>query len=71
MDAQAMAKFDAICKTVAARGKGLTLLQIGDSAALAGELEHLTFESVPGADHAYTHQREYVWDVVRRWLSKV
>ena len=38
---------------------------------LSGELEYLTFESIPGADHAYTHQREYVWGVVRRWLSKV
>ena len=38
---------------------------------LAGELDHLTFESIPGADHAYTHQREYVWGVVSRWLEKV
>lgn len=38
---------------------------------LAGELDHLTYESIPGADHAYTHQREYVWDVVSRWLEKV
>jgi len=38
---------------------------------LAGELEYLTFESIPGADHAYTHQREHVWSVVRRWLSKI
>ena len=38
---------------------------------LAGELESLTFESIPGADHAYTHQREYVWDLVSRWLEKV
>ena len=37
---------------------------------LAGELEHLTFESIPGADHFYTHQREHVWGVVSRWLSK-
>ena len=39
MNAQAMAKFDLICKAVAARGKGLTMVQIGDAAALAGELE--------------------------------
>ena len=38
---------------------------------LAGELEHLTYESIPGADHAYTHQRDYVWGVVSRWLEKV
>jgi pimeloyl-ACP methyl ester carboxylesterase len=38
---------------------------------LAGELDHLTFASIPGADHAYTHQRDYVWDVVSRWLGKV
>ena len=38
---------------------------------LAGELEHLTFEFIPGADHAYTHKREYVWGVVSRWLEKV
>ena len=38
---------------------------------LAGELGNLTFESIPGADHMYTHQRDYVWDVVSRWLEGV
>ena len=38
---------------------------------LAGELQYLTFESIPGADHAYTHQRDYVWGVVSRWLERV
>jgi pimeloyl-ACP methyl ester carboxylesterase len=38
---------------------------------LAGEIDHLTFVPIPGADHAYTHQRHYVWEVVRRWLEKV
>ena len=38
---------------------------------LAGELDHLTFESIPGADHAYTHQREFVWGVVSSWLERV
>jgi len=38
---------------------------------LAGELESFTFESIPGADHAYTHQREYVWGVVSQWLENV
>ena len=37
MDAQAMAKFYSLCKTVAARGKGLTMKQIGDASALARE----------------------------------
>ena len=35
MDAAAMRRFDAICKTLAARGSGLTLSQIGDAGALA------------------------------------
>lgn len=38
---------------------------------LTGVLENLTFESIPGADHMYTHQRDYVWGVVSRWLEKV
>jgi dipeptidyl aminopeptidase/acylaminoacyl peptidase len=38
---------------------------------LSGGLANVTFASIPGADHAYTHQRDYVWDVVRRWLEKV
>ena len=38
---------------------------------LAGVLENLTFESIPGADHMYTHQRDYVWGVVSRWLEGV
>ena len=41
MDVGAMSRFDAICKTVAARGRGLSMLQISDAAALAGELEKL------------------------------
>jgi dienelactone hydrolase len=39
-------------------------------AKLAAELDHLTFASIPGADHAYTHQRDYVWNVVQQWLEK-
>ena len=39
MNGQAMARFDRICKTVAARGRGLTMRQISDSAGLAEELE--------------------------------
>ena len=39
MNVSAMAAFDTICKTVAARGRGLSMRQIGDAAALAQELE--------------------------------
>ncbi len=38
---------------------------------LAGALDHVTFASIPGADHAYTNQRDYVWGVVSHWLEKV
>lgn len=38
---------------------------------LAKESAPLAFESIPGADHAYTNRRNYVWDVVSRWLQKV
>lgn len=40
-------------------------------AKLAAELDPLTFASIPGADHAYTHQRREVWDIVRQWLAAV
>jgi fermentation-respiration switch protein FrsA (DUF1100 family) len=40
-------------------------------AKLAAELDPLTFVSIPGADHAYTHQRSEVWTVVRQWLQTV
>lgn len=43
----------------------------GEVGKLAGELDRLTFASIPGADHAYTHQRDYVWGVVSRWLEQV
>lgn len=39
MSEPAMARFDGICKTIAARGSGLTLQQIGDAGELARELE--------------------------------
>jgi pimeloyl-ACP methyl ester carboxylesterase len=38
---------------------------------LAGTMSNMTFASIPGADHAYTHQRDYVWGVVRQWLEKI
>jgi pimeloyl-ACP methyl ester carboxylesterase len=37
---------------------------------MAAAMDHVTFASIPGADHAYTHQRDYVWGVVRQWLEK-
>jgi hypothetical protein len=40
-------------------------------AKLADELDYLTFTSIPGADHAYTHQRTEVWNIVRQWLEVV
>jgi hypothetical protein len=33
--------------------------------------DHVTFGSIPGADHAYTDQRDIVWGVVSRWSEKV
>jgi hypothetical protein len=33
-------------------------------------MDNLTFASIPGADHAYTHQRDYVWHLVQEWLEK-
>ena len=36
---------------------------------LAAGMENFTFESIPGADHFYTHQRDYVWDLVSKWLE--
>ena len=56
MDADVMDRFDGICATVAARGRGLTLQQIGDAGALArllaqgtptGPLDHSTAATVP------------------------
>ena len=40
-------------------------------AKLADAFDHLTFASIPGADHAYTHQRAEVWHLVRQWLEAV
>jgi hypothetical protein len=40
-------------------------------ARVAGALDNMIFVTIPGADHAYTHQRDYVWDVVSQWLAKV
>ncbi len=38
---------------------------------LEGELENVTFHLIPGGDHAYTHQREYAWNVISGWLEGV
>jgi pimeloyl-ACP methyl ester carboxylesterase len=38
---------------------------------LAAASDQVTFASIPGADHAYTHQRDYVWGVVSQWLETV
>src|SRR6266446_3748248 len=38
---------------------------------LAETMDNMTFATIPGADHAYSHQRDSVWGVVRRWLEKV
>jgi len=38
---------------------------------LAETMDNMTFATIPGADHAYTHQRDYVWGMVRQWLEKV
>jgi hypothetical protein len=38
---------------------------------LAETMDNMTFATIPGADHAYTHQRDYVWGVVHRWLEKI
>ena len=32
-------------------------------------MNHVTSTSIFGADHAYTHQRDYVWGVVSQWLK--
>jgi pimeloyl-ACP methyl ester carboxylesterase len=37
---------------------------------LAAAMDHVTFAVIPGADHAYTRQRDYVWGVVSQWLAK-
>ena len=36
---------------------------------LDGQMENFRFESIPGADHFYTNQRDYVWDLVSAWLQ--
>jgi pimeloyl-ACP methyl ester carboxylesterase len=39
-------------------------------AALAGDLPNVTFELIPGADHAYTNRTEQLWAAVERWLTQ-
>ena len=37
--------------------------------ALASDLPNVTFELIPGADHAYTNRTDQLWAVVEGWLS--
>jgi dienelactone hydrolase len=37
--------------------------------ALASDLPNVTFELIPGADHAYTNRTDQLWTTVERWLS--
>jgi len=34
------------------------------------EMENLSVELIPEADHFYTHQRKFLWSVVSRGLEK-
>ena len=38
---------------------------------LAQEFHDVTFESIPGGDHSYTHQREYVWNIISQWMGNL
>src|SRR5215471_2980177 len=38
---------------------------------LAETMHNLTCTSIPGADHAYTHQHDSVWGGVCQWLEKI
>jgi hypothetical protein len=46
-------------------------VRLTDVQKLAGTVDNLTCASILGADHAYTHQRDYVWRVLHQWLEKV
>ncbi len=54
-------------------GEGNSLMQFAGLATemekMSGELENLTFEPIPEADHVYTGQREYAWNVIGGWLN--
>lgn len=39
-------------------------------AALADDLPNVTFELVPGADHAYANRTDQLWATVERWLTE-
>ena len=55
-------------------GEGNSLMQFEGLASqmekMAGELDNLTFEPIPEADHAYTGQREYASKVISGWLER-
>jgi len=38
--------------------------------ALASDLPNVTFELIPGADHAYTNRNDELWAAVERWLGQ-
>ena len=38
---------------------------------LQAQMQDFRFESIPEADHFYTNQRDYVWDLVSGWLRSV
>ena len=38
-------------------------------ATLASDLPSVTFELIPGADHAYTNRTDQLWSTVERWLT--
>lgn len=39
-------------------------------ATLARDLPNVTFELIPGADHAYANRTEQLWAAVERWLQQ-
>lgn len=39
-------------------------------AAQASDLPNVTFELIPGADHAYTNRHDELWAAVERWLGQ-
>jgi pimeloyl-ACP methyl ester carboxylesterase len=39
-------------------------------AALASDLPNVTFELIPGADHAYTNRTDQLWATVQHWLGR-
>lgn len=38
---------------------------------LEADMKNFRFEPIPGADHFYTNQRDYVWELVSGWLESL